>query len=147
MSFGRLRADACPAHEQEVGGPGCRHVAGVIGDDFSAIGESVVTLEGGGTVVHGDVAAERVGVTLRVIGWVKTRHHSRADATSLGTLAVIATVEHLTNHITRDKGEIRRALGEAAHEVRIPLRPEWNVHAHAIPFPNEPLLEITTHAI
>src|ERR1700712_2215517 len=58
-----------------------------------------------------------------------------------------AAPHHFLHDVPRDEGHIGWTLGKPSHEIRIPLRAEWHVHAHAIALAHELLLQIATHAI
>src|SRR6266496_5914795 len=63
-------------------------------------------------------------------------------------LFVLRDVRNLSaQDVLRDKEGVRRTLGEAAHQVGIPLRPEWNVNAHTPPLFCKLGLEIATNSV
>src|SRR5512138_559495 len=55
--------------------------------------------------------------------------------------------DDLAQHVARDEGDVRGPLGEAAHEVRIPLRAEGDVDAHPPPLAHDLLLEVAADAV
>src|SRR3712207_1398409 len=55
--------------------------------------------------------------------------------------------DHLAEHAPREERDVRGVLGEAAHEVRVPLRAEGDVDAHAVALAHELLLEVAAHAV
>src|SRR6185503_15199651 len=54
---------------------------------------------------------------------------------------------HLLHDVSRDEGDVSWTLGEPPHEIRIPLRAEWHIHAHAITLAHQLLLEIAPYAV
>src|SRR5690348_16465444 len=74
MSLRRLRADSGPAYEQQIGRVGLRPVRGSIRDDLGAVRKAVGALERRRPIMHGNIASEGVGVTLRVVGLPEASH-------------------------------------------------------------------------
>src|SRR5258705_10988607 len=58
-----------------------------------------------------------------------------------------AHVQRFADHVARDEGDVRGALSEAAHEIRIPLLAEGYVDTHPIALPDERLLKVAAHAV
>src|SRR5256885_1125641 len=56
-------------------------------------------------------------------------------------LALPADVQRLAEHAARDERDVGGTLGEAAHEVGIPLRAEGHVHSHAVAVAHERILQ------
>src|SRR5581483_3803569 len=53
----------------------------------------------------------------------------------------------LPQQVAHHEPDVRRALGQAAHQIRIPGVPEWNVHTHAMPRGHVSALQIAANAI
>src|SRR5687768_13896653 len=60
---------------------------------------------------------------------------------------MLAATHHLAEDVARDEGDVRRPLGQPAHEVRIPLRAERDVDTHPVAVAHEALLQVPAHAV
>ena len=58
-----------------------------------------------------------------------------------------ATADHLLEDTSSEECHVGGTLREAAHQVRIPLRSERNVHPHAIAFAHKLILKIASHSV
>src|ERR1700681_4928596 len=74
-------------------------------------------------------------------------HPSSGPREGIVPLPVAALADHLPEDISGEERDIRRTFSEPAHQIWIPLRSERNVHAHAISFAHELVLEIAPHSI
>src|SRR5215212_8473165 len=71
-----------------------------------------------------------------MIGGEKTSH-----------LFVAAIADHLLEQIAGQKRDVRWALGQAAHQIRVPLSSKGNVHTHPVAFANKAVLQITSNPV
>ena len=62
-------------------------------------------------------------------------------------MLVVIPADHFLQHVASDERNIRRTLGEPAHEIRIPLRSEWNVDTHPVSVAHELFLEVAPHSV
>src|SRR6476646_9782377 len=58
-----------------------------------------------------------------------------------------AATDGLLDDVPGDEGEVGWPFGESAHEIRIPLRPEGNIHPHPVAFGDELFLEVAADAV
>src|SRR2546423_4685604 len=68
------RVALAPPNEQDVRGERLISWNARVGDNLNAVRSSIAPFERGRPVVHRDVAAERVGVALRVVCWKELSH-------------------------------------------------------------------------
>src|SRR5688572_17390848 len=81
--------------------------------------------EGSGGRCRPGIASPPLGSPLRRL---PTRAPAAANA---------APRDHLPHHVARDERDVCRALGQPAHEIRVPLRAERHVDAHAVALADE----------
>src|SRR6185312_336647 len=78
----------------------------------------------------------RLPVAICGSGLLRSRAHLRKPA-----------AKFLAEQIFQNKNGVRRTLGQPAHQVGIPLGPEWNINAAAPAIFNKFLLQVATHSI
>src|SRR4051812_44136322 len=62
-------------------------------------------------------------------------------------ILVTAITYHFLDDVASDESDVGRPLGEASHQIWIPLRAERDIDAHAITFPNQSVLQISADPI
>src|SRR6185437_16318297 len=133
-----VRRARTPAYEQQKRAHRRRHVTRLIGLDLYGICRTVRTLERRRARVHRRVAANRVLVAFRVI-----RREELAHSTPTST----PRAEQFAHNVAGNERHVGRTLCQAAHEIRIPLRPERNIHTHVVALPHELFLQVATHSV
>src|SRR6266542_4348597 len=124
-----------PADEEDVGRVRGVLLSSGVRDNLDAIGCAVASLECGRTIVDGDVSAERVGVALRMIRGKELSHSAPPRA------------DHFLDDVAGEERNVGRPLCQPAHEIRIPLRAERNIDAHAVALANQRVLKIAANSV
>src|SRR5665213_1433509 len=134
------RVPHAPPNEKQVRAKTAARITHFIGNEFDGVGSAVLSLEGSGTCMHRTISTNGVGVASIVIGGKESAHAGRGGGST-------SAAHHLLDDVARHERDVRRPLGQASHEVRIPLRTEWDVATHAPAFVHDLLLQVATYAV
>src|SRR5450759_5700368 len=72
---------------------------------------------------------------------------SRGRGEGICPSSAAAFADHLLEQVSGEKRDVRGALSETPHEIRIPPRSKWNVHPHAVAFTDQLVLEVAAHSV
>lgn len=81
---------------------------------------------------------------------ISTNSLMSTQPSALGYIAVqrfASSEPSISDHVSQDEPHIRRTLGQAAHEIRIPVAPIRHIHSQSISVAHELLLQIAPYAV